>query len=267
MIEHLIGGVLDIKTYTEVCIDIVRTTASADGVVHLLMVECDIVDNEVLYDLRSVEVGKLYVHTIDHHRPDDPGYNGDPVHFWRSSSLGQTYKVLHMLELIPRNIMVIKDHLYAAAADHCLQDAYKEICPGIYPEVLAAWRAATRAQYQGVRVQDIVHSVNQAIEVINSAPTLALDPSDPDHTSVRDLRSYGRVSEANEASAIIGVPILYEMDYTGTTITGIPLTKKVGLLGGTTKHVDAFMSTYAENIGLLDVYGNTFRGYAGGYLT
>jgi hypothetical protein len=124
---------------------------------------------------------------IDHHRLGDPGYGVPPAQFLIGSSLGQVLAELARLGVLElgagggqhapdttvpgavwshtdaadgkdrwfvshtddRYLEIPSDLVLAAAADHCLQAAYRGECPGVDPELptaLAGYLAARSAE-------------------------------------------------------------------------------------------------------------------------
>lgn len=156
--------------------------------------------------------------------------------------------------------------LLAAAADHCLAAAYRGECPGVDPDDLMQWRAETRAAHQGRSVDDLLDDVERAREALREAPRIDLgagpvcdmrDASDESghHTFIRR-----GVPELPEAAAYERVAYL-------ATTTDRDGRKKIVLGGHTTPEtVRTFMGQWAPAQGLVDVYGDPARGFAGGYL-
>lgn len=64
--------------------------------------------------------------------------------------------------------------LMTAAADHCLGAAYRGECPGVDPDALMRWRAASRARHQGRSVDDVLADVERAQEALRAAPEVVL---------------------------------------------------------------------------------------------
>ena len=201
--------------------------------------------------------------------------------------------------LIPRHIML------AAAADHCLAAAYRGQCPGVDPTALMVWRAETRAAFQDRSVEEILADVERARQALREAPridlgagmevrdmrtaytvtTVLVEPFAPgatvdssgigDSTSIEfGPRAEGTwdegghhtfvrrgVAELPEAAAREGVAFL-------SLATDRDGRRKVVLGGHTTPEtVRAFMSEWAPARGLMDIYGDPARGFAGGYLS
>jgi hypothetical protein len=183
---------------------------------------------------------------VDHHRPGDPGYGKEPVDFMSASSLGQT---LALLGLEPS-----EEQRLVAAADHCLAAAYQGRCPGVDPDRLMAWRAASRAAFQGRPVEDILRDVEAGRKALREAPELQIAPG----VFVKDLRGI-KVPELPEASAREAVCFIAD---------GLPDGEgrvKVVCQSGTPAQISAFMS-WAPTQGMVDVYGDPQRGFAGAYI-
>lgn len=135
---------------------------------------------------------------VDHHRTGDAGYGRGPAEFMAGSSIGQVVAELAKLDLLPGSwqrtpwmipgqcapgvwnspgtspgcddpfwwvgvggaiVKTPDDLVLAAAADHCLSHAYRGRCPGVNPEQLMAWRAASRAAFQKRTVEAVRKSV------------------------------------------------------------------------------------------------------------
>lgn len=151
--------------------------------------------------------------------------------------------------------IVIPDRfVLCAAADHCLAAAYRGQCPGVDPTALMVWRAKTRAAFQGRSPEDVLADVELAREALREAPTIELAG-----VSVSDLRGRS-IPELPEAAAREGMAFLASVaDRDGR--------RKVVLGGYTTPEtVRAFLDQWAPTRGLVDVYGDPARGFAGGYL-
>lgn len=92
-----------------------------------------------------------------------------------------------------------------------------------------------------------------------------LDKDIEDIVEVADLRADGSIPELTEASLRTAIPVLYKT-------LGRDSRAKVGLIGageGTPAGqapVKGFMSEFGPSLGLSGIYGDPFRGYAGGYL-
>ncbi len=183
---------------------------------------------------------------IDHHSLGDPGYGRRPADYLAASSLGQ---VLAVLGVAPTH-----EHRLIAAADHCLTHAYRGACPGVDPDELMRWRAASRAFFQRRSVVAVLDDIAAARGALRSAPDVQLY----DAIVARDMR--GRhVLELPEAAAREG------MCFVADGLPGRDGRRKVVCQVGTPEQIRAFVSYFAPALGLSDIYGDPERGFAGGY--
>lgn len=133
-------------------------------------------------DRASIESERCF--TIDHHRLGDPGYGRPPSEFLAASSIGQVIAELARLGQLPKSWPVTdsgvpsivgsiaarqgraatvtrglasmmgvpqwygqiipRDIVLTAAADHCLEAAYRGECPGVDPDALARFYSGSR---------------------------------------------------------------------------------------------------------------------------
>lgn len=190
-------------------------------------------------------------------------------------------------EKTDHTVEVRDEWLLTAAADHCLAAAYRGECPGVAPEALMRWRAESRAAFQKRTVEDVLADVERARAVLRSAPQIWLGESATcdwhDHTQRKSsdedcynsagsdwsydpcvdafaVRVEGCVPELPEASARDGVCFVAE------GLPGPDGRIKVVCQSGAPEQIRAFMRSYAPRHGLIDVYGDPARGFAGGYL-
>ena len=194
---------------------------------------------------------------IDHHRPGDPGFGRPPAEAWEASSIGQ---VFGLLDLDPAHWYVsVQDREWdprvVAAADHCLTAAYQSEVPDVHPLDVREYRAHIGAAFRKMTVEEWHAQVDRATLAIRTAPVAPAPPM------VYDLRpkyrAAGPVDLANEAAAQMGVAILYELPKGNRT--------QVGIIGASPEQVRWFKSEFAQAEGLVDVYGDPARGFAGGY--
>lgn len=177
---------------------------------------------------------------IDHHREGDPGYKQPPQNYLAASSLGQTLNYL--------GLEATEEQRIIAAADHCPTQAYLGLCPGVETEALKAWRTASRAARRGVTPSEMDAAIERAKSVLQQAERLQV--GNAFLPWVRD-----RKGEICEASARFNIPFLYaESLDDGRT--------KMGIMGAAPDTI----STWMQECGLENVYGDPVRGYAGGYL-
>lgn len=149
------------------------------------------------------------------------------------------------LDLIePREAMIV------AAADHCLAAAYRGECRGVDPDELMAWRAKTRAEFQGRPVADVLSDIRRAHVRLLDAYSLAEVPT------MRDMRG-PVVPELPEAATRMGV------GYMSGPLES-PDGRRKFTCSGTADEVRAWIKA-APAMGIVDTYGDPARGFAGGY--
>lgn len=183
---------------------------------------------------------------VDHHRPGDPGYGEPPAHYWSASSIGQVWQRLYGAQPPPETLRLI------AAADHCLAAAYRGQCPGVDPDVLMRWRVQSRAGHQGRPADAILADIAAARRAIQSAPALDLGRGQ----TARDLRGQ-YIPELPEAAARDGICVV-------ATVPSPDGGTKVVCQAGTPEQIAAFLA-WAPRQGLVRLYGDPARGFAGGY--
>lgn len=239
---------------------------------------------------------------IDHHRPGDPGYGRPPEYFLPASSVGQVIAELARSGSLPwpqwggihtlrragefcgpgeppvtateqeirgawhvagagtgirngvRAVPIPTQYVLAAAADHCLAAAYRGECPGVDPDALMHWRIAVRAAHQGRNVEDVMVDVDRARVRLREAPRILL----AERVASRDLRGE-HVPELPEAAAREGLAYI-------ATVTDRDGRRKIVLGAADAETVRAFMERWAPCEGLVDIYGDPARGFAGGYV-
>jgi hypothetical protein len=180
---------------------------------------------------------------IDHHRPGDPGFGLSPSDFWMASSLGQVCALLGRFPA-PELILI-------AAADHCLGAAYRGECPGVDPEVLKKFRAEERAKFQGRHVEEVMADIEATTHALRAAPSIELQ--------IRDMRREIPWPELVEAGTIAGVSYI-------AGPLACPDGRKKIVCSGSADQIRAFMSDFEPSLGLVGIYGDPARGFAGGYL-
>jgi hypothetical protein len=181
---------------------------------------------------------------IDHHRPGDPGFGRAPSEFWRASAIGQVCK---FLGIFPTPAMIL-----TAAADHCLGAAYRGECPGVDPEVLKKFRAEERAKFQGRHVEEVMADIEATMHALRAAPSIELQ--------IRDMRRETPWPELVEAGTIAGVSYI-------AGPLACPDGRKKIVCSGSADQIRAFMSDFEPSLGLVGIYGDPARGFAGGYLS
>lgn len=238
----------------------------------------------------------------DHHRPGDPGYGRPPAEYLEASSAGQLCLLLQAAGLLPAGmpLPILSDWLedrrgleplrFVAAADHCLEAAYRGLCPGVDPDALMDWRAAQRAAFQRRAKADVLADVAAAAAALKAAPCVqdcgiseerrcrqaelermredvyqgsepsSLDlflSSAPAYLSVRDLRGRS-VPELPEAACRLGVAYVASVQEPGGR-------RKVVLGGAMPLEVTERFLAGRLVAGLVELYGGPGRP-CGGYL-
>lgn len=223
---------------------------------------------------------------IDHHRPGDPGYGKGPEDYWSASSLGQVCSLLGLGDPPEAALMV-------AAADHCLEAAYRGRCPGVDPERLMEWRAQSRAAFQKREVAAVLADIDWARRLLREAVAAWTCPECggsgclpyqyPQEEAcgycggyggggpypVARLDGQGPVPELPEAAAREGIPYI-------ATVTDRDGREKVVLGAAPPDMVERFLDgTLNAGYRTLDgrvvleltgKYGDPARGFAGGYV-
>lgn len=246
---------------------------------HVVLVECGFVDARAAHLREHADTVKV----IDHHRPGDPGYGLPPEDFLHGSSIGQVCHFLAERMSLPwpseegfgsasgqdlgvgacidfsgdrwevsvtesdRETVydIPHDIVMGAAADHCLAHAYAGRCPGVDPDALMRWRAASRATFQRRLVADVEADIAKARLALAAAPRI-----DIAGIPVADMGD-AHVPELPEASARDGVPFL---------ATGIPDPdgrRKTVLQSAPPQVIRAWMDAHPGS------YGDPARGFAG----
>lgn len=215
---------------------------------------------------------------IDHHREGDPGYGVGPDDFHKGSSLGQLLGFLagklldfHVLgweafegDGFPRiypsrgvllmattecwDYLIPNEVVLTMAADHCLGAAYKGQCPGVSPEAMRSHRTRVRSAFQGISPEELETLVASAEVELEKAPEFS--------PGIKDMRRDTPVPELPEAALRKGI------GYISGPLVGKDGRRKF-TCSGSREQVEAFIQ--ANPRGLVDVYGDPARGFAGGY--
>jgi len=201
-------------------------------------------------------------HCCDHHRPGDPGYGRPPEDYYAASSIGQVIALLGRPVTADDTGITMDELLMIAAADHCLEPAYRGRCPGVDPDALMRWRAETRAAFQGRTVEEVLADVWAARKKLRMAAPECIDvdqfgaESPNGRPFVADLRGQS-IPELPEAAAREGIPFL-------ATVTDRDGRVKVVLQAAGPELIRKFLA--GEIVaGLTGYYGDPARGFAGGY--
>jgi hypothetical protein len=175
-------------------------------------------------------------------------------------------------------LAVPTDLVLCAAADHCCGSAYKGLCTGVDPDELMAWRVKSKAAFQRRSPAEVMafvaaaqHELRSASEVTLGLETVALDRygQDADWSgypvtqweehpiTVRDMRRPAPIPELPEAAMRLGVGYL-SGPFVGNDNRG------KYTCSGSPEQIAAFLA-WAPRQGLIDIYGDAARGFAGGY--
>lgn len=210
--------------------------------------------------------------------PDQPGF---PLGWWVTTcEEGETGDASYGLDG-GETAEVPRDLVLCAAADHCLGAAYRGECPGVDPDALMAWRAESRAKFQGRDVSDVLADVERAQAALRAAPLMYLEPpydidrfGQPSDWSgyppvgseggveVRDMRQpvdQLPTRELPEAATRLGI------GYVSGPLVGPDGRQKI-TCSGSASQVRAFLDHWVPAQGLVDAYGDPARGFAGAYL-
>lgn len=182
---------------------------------------------------------------VDHHRKGDPGYGMPPKRYWAASSLGQICKMLKVDSTPELRII--------AAADHCLNAAYRGICPCIVPDDVMQWRVASRAKFQNKNPEVLLKEVEETRASLRQAKEISLSQT----ITVCDMRREPPFPELPEAAAREGI------GYLSGPLKGPGGNKFT--CSGTPEQVRAFINEWGPQNGLTGIYGDPTRGFAGGY--
>ena len=216
--------------------------------------------------------GMADVTVIDHHRPGDPGYGMGASEYWEASSIGQVYGLMG----IPSN----PEAKAVAAVDHCAADAMHGRCPGVDAETA---RATRRRQINAAFPNLTARDREALLEPIMTALGFA------GLATVEIGGSHAILDFASQSVAPFeptGIPTLaagysYEylmlqqiwmenlsrqfdgMIFLHRDVEGGP---EKCVFNGKQETARAFMNEWAPSRGLVQIYGNPERGYAGGYI-
>lgn len=205
----------------------------------------------IAYLVECVDHAPPHASRIDHHRAGDPGYGQPPARYWQASSIGQTVHAL--TQDLGIAVAVTPEMRLIAAGDHCLGAAYRGACPGIDPDALLRWHVASRAAFERRPGNAVLADIEASRAALRAAPRVELAAG----TAVADMRARA-YPELPIAAAREGQCCL-------SAITARDGRTKIGCLAGTPTEVSAFMLAWAPAHHLVDIYGDTARGFAGGY--
>lgn len=191
---------------------------------------------------------------IDHHRPGDPGYGKLPAEYWEASSLGQVCTLLHV-EPSPELRAI-------AAYDHCPDAALQGHCPGVDPQAVLRLKVDVISQIGKMSYDDVTRHMESWKRLIETLPRVKIG-----EVEVVDARGQGALPlpvyiVAQTAALLAHVPILLVQDERRGESTRRKL-----VLSGSNAPVEAFLQQWGQQEGLVDLYGDPARGFAGGYYT
>lgn len=205
-----------------------------------------------VYCIECVADLPVGVRRIDHHHPGDPGYGRPPAEYWEASSLGQTVRVLR--QALRRDIPITPEMRLTAASDHCLGAAYRGDCPGIDPDALMHWHVASRARFEKRSEAALMRDVHATRAALRAAPRVELARG----VQAADMR------RLPDAELLIAAP--REGQCCLSAVIARDGRTKIGCLVGSAEQVSAFMQQWAPAQGLIDIYGDPVRGFAGAYV-
>ncbi len=239
----------------------------------VVLVECA-PEKALLETIRTVVV-------VDHHRPGDPGYGQPAEKFFEASSLGQIRALVARITGVGfHEADENQRHAMVAAADHCLEAAYRGKCPGVDPDELMRWRVETRAAFQKRPAQEVLDDIEAARKRLReqvaewTCPECdgsKFDPYAGTETchycggsggggpyEVARFDGMPSIPELPEAAAREGIPFV-------ATVVDKDGRKKVVLQAAPPELVKRFLA--GEIVpGLTGLYGDPARGFAGGYV-
>lgn len=217
---------------------------------------------------------------LDHHHKGDSGYDVGPEDYLRGSSIGQLLYFMVQNGYLPRwekvhtyekdgysyeggraylsyhgaKYAVPYEYKYAAAADHCLANAYKGACPAIDVEALKMWRLTKLATFKKMTTTKLMELITKEEEILKKCPIIMMG-----EYKVIDARQED-LYHSKEAGANIGMPLLTSKEL--STATGA----KVMLQATNQEVISYFMEEWAIEMDMTSVYGNRNRGIAGGFI-
>lgn len=215
------------------------------GKYRLAVIECEPINFEEFADTVR----------IDHHRPQDPGFNMGPKQYWKASSVGQLHRLLGLKPAQEAKVM--------AALDHCFSAAANNECPGVSRDEVLSLKIREIA----ATTQASEHSVREKIAFFREA--IAVSPKETiGNQQVRDLRAY-RFREGYSLD-LLATQVAEAIEGTASLVrfrdrVGEP--EKIVLSGkALPETVEVFLKEWAPAQGLIRIYGVPARGYAGGYV-
>lgn len=184
--------------------------------------------------------------------------------------------------IVPHELVLI------AAADHCLGAAYRGECPGVNPDELLKHRVAQTVAFKNdpaITAESVLLDIATAHQALLDAPEIILDGHmcpwhGVGHSTAQDCANESGTDYADDPCWEI-----YARDMRGHYVPGLPdagtrwnisyiadgLPGRDGrvkvVCSGNSDAIKAFMNVWAKQQGLVDIYGDPARGFAGGYKT
>lgn len=212
--------------------------------------------NLVVIECEPANIGDFpdAVH-IDHHRPQDPGFNMGPAQYWEASSVGQLHRLLGIEPTQAAKVM--------AAFDHCFPAAVMGQCPGVSSNEVLGLKIEEIAKGTGMASEDIRGRIVFFRGLLAGVPDVVIGEQ-----VIKDLRVHYMgegysldLLTAQVAAAIEGIATLVRL----RDRAGEP--EKIALSGNARPEtVQTFLEKWAPAHGLVRTYGVPARGYAGGYV-
>lgn len=206
-----------------------------------------------------------YAGRIDHHRPKDPGYEGDPSDAWLLSSLGQVAN--HPL-LSTRIEPHLKPYHYAIGAiDDNPRAVFNDLVPEVRPNAAFAVLIDGIAKEHGISFETAYRKYKAGLSCFNALPMMPMWDSE-----VRDARTSGiRIPIYNSQERLFQFARAYRA---GVGIMTHCVDKPGGLAKVTVNNADELgvnnFIDWAEQMVLAGelrgTYGQARRGYAGAYI-
>ena len=215
----------------------------------------------VLVECRVPVLDESTTVIIDHHSEGDPGYGRPVEDSAMASSLGQMVEFLgktHGEEAMRQFIVSIEEKFdvrwqVIAACDHALKEVYQGRVPGVSKDEALKYRFRVRTNFLRLRDSEYISLIEIAKDALIAAPDVIIA-----NNILKDLRSIGTVPEITEVSAIMGIGFLSKSYLNEGT------TEKMSIFNAPKESVSEWVK-HAREIGLIDIYGDPIRGFAGGY--
>lgn len=195
---------------------------------------------------------------IDHHRPNDFGYDLPPSEYWEASSIGQLWRLLHI------SGKPLQEYKILAAMDHCPAAAIRGECPGVTQDEIIERKVKEISLSTGCTVQSVYRQIDIITLELQNAPIIRIQDC-----LIRDMRSrdngvgYSFDLLTTQLAVLAGgfAAILLNRDEENGM-------KKLTLMGHVSPEcVQRFRNGWAREQGLVGIYGCPDRGYAGGYIS